>query len=357
MDAFTLLVPLAGGALVVAVVVDVMLTVLHIDTSGRLGTWWQRQIWRASIALIRRRPHLRRPVLAAAGPVMIVATYALWISLYVFGFALIFWPSLDGFRTVDAIERLGFLDALYFSGVTGTVLGYGDVSPLTAWLKWLSVVEAGLGFALLTGVITFLVSLVGGVTQRNALATRLHDESDGTFDGVVLVLRSLTCEGIDPLRTRLTTLGTELRNLVETMRQFPVLDLYFRSADPVRDIEPMLRTAAQAALAARILAQNPELATLRMAAADLQTIVERRMSVMARQHMPPAVTDALRRPRPTDADRAEVDEVRERLRAETSLACGYRTPTERAAIEALAARSARFFGELRRVTAWPDDHE
>jgi hypothetical protein len=354
MDAFTLLSPLVGTALVAVVVLDVTLTVLHIDVSGRLGTWWQRSIWRVSVAVIRRRPRARYRVLAAAGPVMIVATYALWIALYVVGFALIYWPFLDRFRSADPIGTLGFFDALYFSGATGTVLGFGDITPLTPGLKVLSVIEAGVGFALLTGVITFLISLVAGVTQRNALATRLHDESDGTFDGVVLVLRSLSIEGVEALRDRLTSLASELRDLVETMHQFPVLDLYFRSADPAREVESLLRTATETALVARILAQDPALASLRLVAADLQTIVERRMSVMARQHMPSDVAARLRDPEPSDTDRAWVDAVHERLRDGTSLTCAFRSQAERDAVDALACRSARIMAELSRLTGWTD---
>jgi hypothetical protein len=355
MDASTLLSPLVGTALVVVIVVDVTLTVLHIDHPGFLGRWVQRSIWRMSVALIRRRPSVRRRLLAAAGPTMILTTYALWIALYLLGFALIYWPFLDGFRSVDAIEALGFFDALYFSGVTGTVLGFGEISPLTPGLQVLSVIEAGVGFALLTGVITFLISLVGGITQRNALATRLHDESDGTFDGVALVLRSVSAEGAEGLRSRLTSLSTQLRNLVETMHQFPILDLYLRSASPIREVEPMLQTAAQTALAARILSQEQQLASLRMVAADLQTIVERRMAVMARQHMPPEVAKRLQDPTPDDEDRARVDAVRERLQAATSLACAFRSQAERDRVDALAFRSACFFGELTRITGWTDD--
>ncbi len=354
MNALDLLALAFGVAVVVAVVVDVVLAVLHIDASGFLNSWWQRLIWRGCVALARRRPSARARILAAAGPVMIVATYALWLGLFLFGFALIYWPFLDGFRSADPLATLGFVDALYFSGVTGTVLGFGDITPLTGWLKWLSVIEGALGFALLTGVITFLISLVNGVTQRNALATRLYDESGGTGDGVALVLRSLEVEGVDALRTRLMSLGSELRDLVETMHQFPVLDLYFRSEARAREVEAMLRTAAGTALAARILAQEPSAASLRMVTADLQAIVERRLAVVAAKHMPADVRASLRDPEPTDADRRHVDEVHERLRAATSWECGFVSSAERAAVDRLARRSACFFDEMSRITGWAD---
>ena len=52
----------------------------------------------------------------------------------------------------------GFLDALYVSFVTLVTLGYGDLAPASGWLRVVAPAEALLGFVILTGAITWVLS-------------------------------------------------------------------------------------------------------------------------------------------------------------------------------------------------------
>lgn len=120
----------AGVAIVGAVVTDVFITVLHIDREGPIAATLFQGIWRLTATGARiGKTALRRSVVAIAGPVMLVAVYAAWIALFIVGFALIYWPHLEHFRAEDALLPLGFGDALSVSGVTATVMGYGDITP------------------------------------------------------------------------------------------------------------------------------------------------------------------------------------------------------------------------------------
>jgi hypothetical protein len=68
------------------------------------------------------------------------------------------WPGLyhDG-RPLDTGMQ-GFADCVYFSVVTATTLGYGDITPLTTWARVLSATEAVGGMLLVGALISRLLS-------------------------------------------------------------------------------------------------------------------------------------------------------------------------------------------------------
>lgn len=338
----------AGIVVIAVVVLDVARSVLHLGANGRVGAGVQRAVWRASVAVARRWPVLRRPLLAAAGPIMIVATHATWIGLFILGFALVYWPFPDQFQASDGVARHGFTTALYFSGSTGTVLGFGDITPLAPWLRIVSVIQAGMGFAILTATVTYLVRVVAGVAARTTLALRVHDESGGTGDGTELLLRSLETEGVDAARDRLSSLIAASRDLVESMHQFPVLDVFYRASDPRRDMEPMLRALAEAALAAHVVVQDPDLRRLRLVAEELRTVTLRMMDYIGRSYLSGRSDE--REAAPTEEDAGRVDAVRAALQARLSRGFEFVSTRERDEAEALASRTRRFFADLERLT-------
>ncbi len=72
------------------------------------------------------------------------------------------------FLTVDAVSDSGFFGSpqpttsfMYFSLVTITTLGYGDLSPVTDWARYVATAEAVLGTIFLVTVVARLVSLFG----------------------------------------------------------------------------------------------------------------------------------------------------------------------------------------------------
>jgi hypothetical protein len=91
----------------------------------------------------------------------VVVTFMMWAVAFVLGLSLVVWPNLEDYRSKPGLSRpLGFIDAFYYSGVTVSVLGYGDITPTTGPLKVLAVAASGLGFAVLTGLVTYLVQVI-----------------------------------------------------------------------------------------------------------------------------------------------------------------------------------------------------
>jgi hypothetical protein len=184
----------AGVALAIVAVRDVYLTVLHPDREGPVASAVQRATWNAAVSLGRRRPSAHRRSVAGAGPAMTVLTFAAWIALFVLGVTLLVWPNLDAYRADPGHGALTFIDALYHVGVTVSVLGYGDISPVRPAMQVLAFVSSLLGFVLLTAIVTYLLELVTSVESRNRLAARLDDALEGRPCGSYIVLRRTAAE-------------------------------------------------------------------------------------------------------------------------------------------------------------------
>ena len=92
-----------GTGLVLLAIADIYLTVLYprggrgvVSVPLNRGIW---QIFRLSASFIPKsgvdaqRLRVRDRLLSYMGPTLLVATVAMWISLLILGFALIFWPA------------------------------------------------------------------------------------------------------------------------------------------------------------------------------------------------------------------------------------------------------------------------
>lgn len=307
---------LGGTAIVVVAAIDVILTVLHQDLEGPIARSVQRWTWACFRLPARRLNGARRGLLATAGPVMMIATFVTWVALFVLGFGLIYWPVIDsGYMAGgEALEPRGFIEALYFSGTTATVLGFGDISPTQPVTQTLSIVESGLGFALLTAVVTYLQMVQNALGERNTMALRLHHElreDDG--DGIDLVLDWLEHEEGWSVARRLDALSETLVTVQERLHRFPLVSLYYRSAHRGQDPEPALERLTEITLAARVAALGDETQQIRPSARLLSHTLSDFAVLLAPQHIDREAAGRVADPHPEEADRRTVEELTRRL--------------------------------------------
>lgn len=354
MDAFNWIVTIVGFAAVIAVLIDVFFAVLHVDIEGAIAPSLHRLIWCLTLLGARWMPRYRRHVLALAGPTMIVLTSIAWMGLFIFGFACIYWPHLNaGYRTEDEISVLTFVDALYYSGITGTVLGYGDITPVSGWLKIAAFLQSGLGFALLTGIVTYLLNVVSSLTERNALSARLQSETGGTGDGIQFVVRSLALESGNDATRRLASLRESLHHLSEKMHQFPIVDLFYRSMDPARDPEPMIETLTQIALTAKLATGATKYQHIRPSADDFIHAVAQLLTLMANQHFDSRSLSQFATLKSQPEEQAYLAGVKQRL--EELLAISIEDKRDDL-LHSIAARARVFLQYLDKITSWRIDH-
>lgn len=160
----------AGVVLIVVGLNEVFHTVLHPTGRGRLTHLVASTTWRLSSGLGRRGR-------SVAGPLAMVAVVALWAALQVVGWALIYLPHVPAdFAYQPGVRPESYphlVEAFYFSVVSMSTLGLGDVYPVEPWLRVFAPLQALFGFALLTAAVSWFIELYPGLGRRRALAMRL----------------------------------------------------------------------------------------------------------------------------------------------------------------------------------------
>jgi len=69
-------------------------------------------------------------------------------------------PSAFAFSTAGATKQtMAGFDAFYFSFITLSTVGYGDITPVSRIARWLAAMEAMTGLLYVTVLIARLVSL------------------------------------------------------------------------------------------------------------------------------------------------------------------------------------------------------
>jgi hypothetical protein len=171
--ALTLISTFAGLVLIAVALRDVFATLFHQGARGPLSRVLMRGIW----WIFHRLAPLRRGGLAIAGPTILLIIVSSWAALLALGWALIYWPHVpEGFyfsSTSGDGDDGNLVDALYLSLVTLATIGFGDITPVTSWLRLVTPIEALLGFGLLTGSISWLLSIYPTLLRRNSLAYEL----------------------------------------------------------------------------------------------------------------------------------------------------------------------------------------
>ena len=335
-----------GGSLV-----DLFLTALHPDVDGPIAGAVQQGVWRLVVAGNGRRRQRRR-VMALAGPLMMVTTFAVWVLTFTVGLALVVWPFLGtGYVIEPGIGAPGFVHALYYSGSTMSTLGYGDITPATAPLKVLAVVASLSGFSMLTGIVAYLLEVLGSLHSRIRLALRVGEDTDGRHDGPAVLAEWLAEEEVADVRQRLEIWAGLLRDTQDEMHRFPLVSLCYRSRDPHQDPEPAVRAIMRVVIAAHLLAADERYRRLRTSARGLDRAVSRFMVVLAHQHMARTVIDQLVNVKPTDDDRHHVEDARLRLADLFGVALDI-DDEMRCRVEELACRGRIFLDGLNRLTGW-----
>jgi hypothetical protein len=95
----------------------------------------------------------------------------------------------------------------------------------------LQVTQAAIGMLGLTMVVTYFLSVYGGVTARKTFASALHLRTGGTGDAARLLAALSTQGQLSDARGYLTDIGDKLLEMQQTHRSYPVLRYFhFREA-------------------------------------------------------------------------------------------------------------------------------
>jgi hypothetical protein len=133
-----------------------------------LRTLWKA--WKALGRKIRLRSN-RELFLSFYAQLSLIVLFGVWAAGLIVAFASLHWAA--GSRLEAPSGLGGFAADLYMSGTTFFTLGLGDVVPMSTSARFLTVMEAGIGFGFLALVIAYVPVLYQFFSRREARITML----------------------------------------------------------------------------------------------------------------------------------------------------------------------------------------
>ena len=169
MDFESVLLTVAGAALILLMVADVFHTLLYPHGSGPVGRTIMRGVWLAS-------RKLRGGVSTVAAPLAMAAVIAAWAALAAVGWALLYLPHLpDGFSySANVPRQADFAEALYISLVALSTAGFGEIVATHPLLRLVMAFQAVAGFGLLSATVSWILQTYPALSRRRALAHQLN---------------------------------------------------------------------------------------------------------------------------------------------------------------------------------------
>lgn len=226
-----LLAYILGIALIVIVLADAFETVVfprRVTRRVRLVRLFYRLTWPvwSRLASVFSSAKAQETFLSYYGPLSLPALLCFWALVLVFGYAFLYWAPGDAIRTPEHIITFGA--CLYFSGTTFFTLGLGDIAPNTAFARTLIVLQAGMGFAFLAIVISYLPALNQSFARREINISLLDARAGSPPSALEILRRHSRDHSIVALTGLLHEWERWSAELLESHLSFPVL-VYFRS--------------------------------------------------------------------------------------------------------------------------------
>jgi hypothetical protein len=219
----------AGFVLLALIIFDIYATVLHSSARyGPVGESLNRSVWRVARGIAFRVSRAsRHRLLNMVGPLLLPLLIVVYIVLLVFAFALVYYPHIPhGFTFGVEHPEPGWIDAVYFSGVTLTTVGYGDVVPRLAPLRFLALFEAASGLVIISLAITYMLTVYTALEQKRAVAVSLYHQAGQGADVAGFIAHHFVEGRFYGLRDALRTVTRDLQGLLESHIDHPVIHYF-----------------------------------------------------------------------------------------------------------------------------------
>jgi hypothetical protein len=221
------------GVLLIAIGLwDVFETIVlprRVTRRVRLTRLFYRTTWKPwqLVAHTIEKKHKRREIfLSIFGPLSLLALLVVWAVTVVFGFAMVHWGI--GSRVGAIGTRAGFFTDLYYSGTTFFTLGLGDIAPVSAAARAMTVLEASIGFGMLALVIGYLPVLYQAFSRREVNISMLDARAGTPPTASELLRRHQEAQSMASLDEWLRDWEMWAADLMESHLSYPVL-CFFRS--------------------------------------------------------------------------------------------------------------------------------
>jgi len=213
---------LALGAVLLAVVTtDLLWTTLWVEGgAGPLTTRLMSWTWKA----LRTVAGGNSRVLSLAGPLVLVVSLATWIALLWAGWTVLFAGGENAlFDTRDA-GPISWVERFYFVGYSVFTMGNGDFTPRDGVWQVATALTTGSGMLFVTLGVTYVLSVLGAVTQKRSVASGISGLGDRSTDILETSWDGDEFRGLD---VQLNAISSELDTLVSNHKAYPVLHYFY----------------------------------------------------------------------------------------------------------------------------------
>ncbi|HEX6122214.1 MAG TPA: potassium channel family protein, partial [Ktedonobacterales bacterium] len=186
-------------------------------------------LWRLWSLVGRRVLGKRREgYLSLYGPLSLLLLLMSWAVTLIFAFGVVQWALGSNLHGGGRVSAISFGTDLYMSGTTFFTLGLGDVTPTTAWARFTTVFEAGVGFGFLALVIGYLPVLYQAFSRREVSVSLLDARAGSPPTAIAMLTRCCQDDSDGALLVILREWELWSAELLESHLSYPTL-AYFRS--------------------------------------------------------------------------------------------------------------------------------
>lgn len=228
----------AGVSLLLLIAFEIYSTVLHATAHfGPIGERLNRTVWRATCFVASKLSRTRKhKMLNAVGPVLMPMLVTVFILILILSFALIYYPRMPAqftFNTPPDTPR--FVNAIYFSGVTLTSVGYGDIVPRTTAMRFTAMLESASGLALISLGISYLLMVYRALERKRAVALSFYHQAGEGADAASYVAYHFVEGRFYGLRESLREATRDMQEIHEAHIEHPVIH-YFHPAEVYKSL-------------------------------------------------------------------------------------------------------------------------
>ena len=278
-----------GLLLVLTSLLDALWTSLWVDGgAGPVTTWITNVVWWIMRKLIRTK---RNYWLSLAGPLIQTFTVFVWVGLLWAGWVMIFSSDSNAliYTRAPSMPPGDLTARIYFVAYTMSTIGNGDLYPNGDRWEIATSFTGFSGMFLITLVVSFLLSVIGGVTTKRTLASHITGLGSSPEE---FILNIWDGKGFPGLDLQLMSMSSQLGTLTEQQLAYPVLHRY-HGATPKEDSAPAIAIFDDALTLLRYGVQEqyrPAPSVLRSARASVHTYLTTlpSASIYPAEHLPPA---------------------------------------------------------------------
>ncbi|WP_239640392.1 ion channel [Halogeometricum pallidum] len=202
-------------------ITDLLWTTLWVEGgAGPLTDRLMGGIWSG----LRRTADRHSRRLTLAGPLILVVSLSTWIALLWFGWTLLFASAANAVIEVNGPTTVTWVEKFYFTGYSLFTLGNGGFAPGGGIWKIATVLMTASGMLFITLIVTYVLSILGVVTQKQQFASNVSGL--GTYSEA-FVEAGWNGRELDGFDLPIETITTELNQLTVNHMAYPILHYFY----------------------------------------------------------------------------------------------------------------------------------